>query len=89
MQLCTGEAILHQEALNGRLQDLRAGKGAAPAMTLPALVATMNTLYRMGEHALGGADTSVSHDLAGRFRNWTDQEINEFWTTGKRPLHDL
>lgn len=89
MQLLKGEAILHQRDLNKRLEASKQGADAGPSLPLDRLVGAMDRTYRMGEHALGGPDATIEQTRGDRFTHWSEEELLEFWETGRRPVHDL
>jgi hypothetical protein len=39
------------------------------------------------ERVLGAPDASIEHRGEDRYRNWTDEDIVEFMTSGKLPDH--
>ena len=85
LQILQGDAMIHQRDLQQRLEAMRNGKKALPMMPLDKLVSSVDKLFRIGEHCLGGSDQRVEHSIVDQFQDWSEAELIEYWTTGRKP----
>jgi len=72
-----------------RLKRFRDSGGSAieTGATLSAALMSYERGVRLMERFLGAPDATLEHRGEDRYKNWTDDEITEYMTTGKVPEH--
>lgn len=84
-----GELKLIRAATMRRIQRFKdsGGTDIETASSLGAALKSYERVARLMERFLGAPDATLTHRTEDRYRNWSDEEIVEFMTTGKVPDH--
>lgn len=94
LKMHMGELSVLQKDLVARNDKYEADKKAAKTgevplpecpMTLDKLAKSMDTMVRLAEHLLGGADMSIETRDRSRFEGWTKEERDDFTIRGIWP----
>jgi hypothetical protein len=63
------------------------GKDIETGASLSSALKSYESAVHLMERVLGAPDARIEHSGEDRYKTWSDEEVIEFMTTGKRPDH--
>lgn len=88
MKMLESERALAGQEIMRRLEEFKKNGTIKGKMPLSVFVKTLDKLARLGERMLGGADLKVDQHVGGleqEFEDWSEEELIEYSTTGRKP----
>jgi hypothetical protein len=88
MKMLESERGLAGQDLMKRLEEYKNTGKVKGKMPLGLFVKALDKLTRLGERMLGGADVTLNQRVGGleeEFERWTEEELIEYATTGRKP----
>jgi hypothetical protein len=88
MKMLDGERSLAVQELMNRIAEFKKTGKVKGKMPLGAFVKALDKLTRLGERMLGASDLKTEQHVGGlehEFEGWTEEELIEYSTTGRKP----